>query len=405
MSVRTGFQFLAIPGPTNVPDQVLEAMHQPAVDIYTGPLLDLTDRTLTDLKTVFKTSGKTYIYAANGHGAWEAALTNTLSRSDKILVLESGRFALGWGEMGQKLGLELEVLPGSWRHRVDANRLEERLRADTANEIKAILVVQIDTASSAQNDIAELRAAIDAAGHPALYMVDTIASLGTVDFRMDEWRVDVAVAGSQKGLMTPPGLSFVAASEKAKKAHETADLVTFYWDWTFREGPEHYQKYCGTPPEHLLFGQRKALDMILEEGLDNVFLRHELLCATVHRALETWADEGALSFNILDPTDRAQSVTTVLLDNSHDPQALRDVCERTFGVTLGSTIGDLNGKGFRIAHMGFVNGPMVLGTLGALEVSLRLRKIPHGAGGLQKAADRLADLLGKGAAYSASRKD
>ncbi len=395
MSVRTGFQFLAIPGPTNVPDQVLEAMHRPAVDIYTGPLLDLTDRTLADLKTVFKTKGKTYIYASNGHGAWEAALTNTLSRGDKILMLESGRFARGWGEMGEKLGLKPEVLPGNWRHAVDANRLEERLRADTDKEIKAILVVQIDTASSAQNDIARLRAAIDASGHPALYMVDTIASLGTVDFRMDEWGVDVAVAGSQKGLMTPPGLSFVAAGEKAKKAHETADLVTFYWDWTFREGPEHYQKYCGTPPEHLLFGQRKALDMILEEGLDAVFRRHELLCATVHSALETWAEDGALSFNMLDPAERARSVTTVLLDSAHDPKALRDVCENTFGVTLGSTIGDLNGKGFRIAHMGFVNGPMILGTLGALEVSLNLQQIPHGTGGLQNATKTLAAMLGE----------
>ncbi|MEP3276727.1 MAG: aminotransferase class V-fold PLP-dependent enzyme, partial [Stappiaceae bacterium] len=296
---------------------------------------------------------------------------------------------------GEKLGLEVEVLPGSWHHGVDANRLEDHLRADKENKIKAVLVVQVDTASSAQNDIARLRSAIDAAGHPALFMVDTIASLGTVDFRMDEWSVDVAVAGSQKGLMTPPGLSFVAASDKAKKAHGTADLVTYYWDWTFREGPEHYQKYCGTPPEHLLFGQRKALDMILEEGLDNVFLRHQLLCGAVHSALEVWSEKGTLSFNITEPADRAQSVTTVLFDRPHDPGALRQLCEETFGVTIGSTIGDINGKGIRIAHMGYVNGPMILGTLGALEVSLGLLNIPHGSGGLQKAADSLAVGLAK----------
>lgn len=266
MTVAAGRQFLAIPGPTTVPDSVLQAMMQPAVDIYSGPLVQLTDRCLADLGRLFDTKGQCFIYAANGHGSWEAALTNVLSRGDKVLVLESGGFALGWGENARKLGCEIEILPGDFRRAVDPAALEARLKADPEHSIKAVLVVQVDTASSVWNDIARLRQAIDAAGHPALYMVDTIASLGTMPFHMDAWGVDVAVTGSQKGLMMSPGLSFVAAGERALAAHKSADLVTSYWDWTFRSGNEHYMKYAGTPPEHLLFGLRQSLDMIFAEG-------------------------------------------------------------------------------------------------------------------------------------------
>jgi alanine-glyoxylate transaminase/serine-glyoxylate transaminase/serine-pyruvate transaminase len=283
MTLSNGREFLSIPGPTTVPDEVLAAMHRPAIDIYAGSLIDLTASLLKDLSRIFRTDGHSYIYAANGHGAWEAALTNVVSRGDTVLVCESGRFAVGWGEMADMLGVTVEALPGDWRRAVDPAALEARLRADTGGEIKAVMVVQIDTASGAFNDILAIRKAIDAAGHGALLMVDTIASLGCVPFEMDQWGVDVAVAGAQKGLMMAPGLSFVAAGPKAKRAHEAAGLRTLYWDWTFRDGDEHYQKYCGTAPEHMLFGLRKSLDMLLEEGLENAHTRHRVLAEAVRR--------------------------------------------------------------------------------------------------------------------------
>ncbi len=379
MTVANGRAFLSIPGPTTVPDEVLAAMHRPAVDIYTGPLIETTMSCLDDLKTLFATKGRTYIYAANGHGAWEAAITNVLSRGDTVLVLESGRFALGWGEMAKTMGIEVEVLPGDWRRAVDPAAVEARLKQDKAGRIKAVLVVQVDTASSVVNDIPAIRKAIDAAGHPALFLVDTIASLGTMPFEMDGWGVDVAVTGSQKGLMTPPGLGFVAAGPKASAAHEAADLRTRYWDWTQREGPEHYQKYCGTPPEHLLFGLRKAFDMILAEGLPAVFRRHRLLAEAVRAAVEVWRQGGAVDFNIAAPAERADSVTTVLM-NGRDPAPLVTYLRERCGVTIGVGIGGLGGKAFRIAHMGHVNAPMVLGTLGAIEVALLALDLPAGNG-------------------------
>jgi len=395
MSVASGRQFLSIPGPTTVPDEVLGAMHRPAIDIYSGTHLELTRSCLEDLRRIFRTRGRTYIYAANGHGAWEAALANVLSKGDKILVLESGRFATAWGEMAAVMGVEVEVLPQSLRRAVDPNALETRLREDRAGAIKAILVVQIDTASGVVNDIAALRRAIDAAGHGALLVVDVIASLATMEFEMDDWGVDVAVCGSQKGLMTPPGLGFIAASERAWAAHEHADLRTRYWDWTAREGEEHYQKYCGTPPEHMLFGLRKALDLLFEEGLDNVIERHRLLAEAVRRAVRVWAEAGALEFNVLEPTERADSVTTILLNDGRDPRPLRRYCDEKCGVVLGIGIGigDLSGKAFRIAHMGHVNAPMILGTLGVVETALAALRIPHRRGGVQAAIDWLGETV------------
>lgn len=390
MTVANGRAFLSIPGPTTVPDEVLAAMHRPAVDIYTGPLIETTMSCLDDLKTLFATTGRTYVYAANGHGAWEAAITNVLSRGQTVLVLESGRFALGWGEMAKMMGVTVEVLPGDWRRAVDPAAVEARLKQDKAGEIKAVLVVQVDTASSVVNDIAAIRQAIDAAGHPALFMVDTIASLATMPFEMDGWGVDVSVTGSQKGLMTPPGLGFVAAGPKAVEAHETADLRTRYWDWTQREGPEHYQKYCGTPPEHLMFGLRKALDMILGEGLTAVFRRHRLLAEAVRAAVEVWRQGGAVDFNISAPAERADSVTTVLMGDGRDPAPLITYLREKCGVTIGVGIGGLGGKAFRIAHMGHVNAPMVLGTLGAIEVALIALDLPAGNGsGVAAAAAHL----------------
>ncbi len=389
MTVRNGREFLSIPGPTTVPDEVLNAMHRPAIEIYSGVLVDITTSCLDDLRRLFRTEGRTYIYAANGHGAWEAALVNVLSRGDKVLVLESGRFATGWGEMAAMLGVDVEILPGEWRRAVDPTALEARLRGDRTGEIKAILVVQVDTASGVVNDIPAIRKAVDAAGHGALLMVDTIASLATMPFEMDDWGVDVAVAGSQKGLMTPPGLSFIAAGDRALAAHRGAGLRTRYWDWTAREGELHYEKYCGTPPEHLLFGLRKALDMMFAEGLENVFRRHRLLAEAVRRAVAVWSEGGVLDFNIVEPASRADSVTTVVMADGSDPAPLLNYLETRCGVIVGIGIGDLNGRGLRIAHMGYVNAPMILGTLGAFEVGLVALGIAHGKGGVQAAIDWL----------------
>ena len=253
---------------------------------------------MRDLGKVFGTATRPYIYIANGHGAWEAALTNVLSRGDKILVLESGQFGMAWGDAAARLGVEVEVLGGDWRHAVRPADVEARLRDDKGGAIKAILAVQIETTTGVVNDIAAIGHAIKAARHDALFMVDAVASLGCVPFAMDAWGVDVAVSGSQKGLMSPPGLSFVAAGERARAVHRKAGLRTPYWDWTARDGDSHYQKYSGTPPEHLIFALRKALDMLFAEGLDNVFLRHRLLAEAVRRAVAVWKTGNVIDFNV-----------------------------------------------------------------------------------------------------------
>jgi alanine-glyoxylate transaminase/serine-glyoxylate transaminase/serine-pyruvate transaminase len=389
MSVRAGREFLAIPGPTTVPDEVLRAMHRPAVDIYAGPLLALTDSLLKDVARVFNTKGRAYIYIANGHGAWEASLTNVLSKGDKILVLESGRFAIGWGESARRMGCEVEILKGDLRRAVRPAEVETRLKQDKGNTIKAILVAQIDTASGVVNDIEAIGRAIRAAGHDALLMVDAVASLGCMPFEMDKWGVDVAMSGSQKGMMTPPGLSFVSANDRAREVHKKAGLRTPYWDWTDREGDLHYQKYAGTPPEHLLFALRQALDLLFEEGLPNVHRRHYLLAEAVRRAVGVWSQGQAIGFNITEASERSDSVTCVTV-NGHDPEAIRAYCNQKCGVILGHGIGELSGKAFRVAHMGHVNAPMVLGTLGVIETALGALEIPHAKGGAQAAIDWLS---------------
>jgi alanine-glyoxylate transaminase / serine-glyoxylate transaminase / serine-pyruvate transaminase len=389
MPLASGREFLAIPGPTVIPDQVLAAMQRQAVDIYSGPLVALTESLLADLSRIFGTAGRSYIYIANGHGAWEAALTNVLDRGDRVLVLESGRFALGWAEYAKMLGAEVEILPGDPRRAVDPAAVEARLKADRGGAIKAILVVQVDTASGVVNDIAAIGKAVRAAGHHALLMVDTVASLACMPFRMDEWGVDVAVAGSQKGLMTPPGLCFVAAGARAREKHNSAGMRTPYWDWTAREGDVHYLKYAGTPPEHLLFALREALDMILAEGLDNVFRRHRLLAEATRRAVGIWAEGQALAFNIVEPAQRADTVTTIVTRGGESTQPLIDYCRDTCGVVLGIGLGPLGGQAFRIAHMGHVNAPMILGTLNVVEMGLAALNIPHGRGGVQAATDWL----------------
>jgi alanine-glyoxylate transaminase/serine-glyoxylate transaminase/serine-pyruvate transaminase len=390
MTVRAGREFLAIPGPTNMPEDVLRAMHRPALDIYSNEMVQLTDSLLGDLGKLFATRGQTYIYIANGHGAWEATLSNVLSRGDKVLVLESGRFAINWGNAAAAMGAEVEVLKGDWRRAIRPDEVEARLRQDKSHSIKAVLAVQVDTASSAYNDIEAIGQAIKAAGHPALYMVDTVASLGCMPFEMDAWGVDVAMSGSQKGLMTPPGLGFVAANDRAREVHKKANMRTPYWDWTEREGPEHYRKYAGTAPVHLLFALRQAINMLFEEGLDNAFERHRLLAGAVQRAVATWSQGQVLGFNIAEPHERANTVTTVGM-NGHDPVPLHRYCKEKCGVVLGVGIGELQGQAFRIAHMGHINAPMILGTLGVIEMALNALDIPHGKGGTAAAIDWLAE--------------
>jgi alanine-glyoxylate transaminase/serine-glyoxylate transaminase/serine-pyruvate transaminase len=393
MTVRAGREFLAIPGPTTMPDEVLQAMHRPALDIYSKEMVELTDTLLADLSKLFATKGQSYIYIANGHGAWEATLSNVLSRGDKVLVLESGRFAIGWGNAAAAMGADVEVLKGDWRRAIRPAEVEARLRQDKDHKIKAILAVQVDTASGAYNDIEAIGKVIKGCGHPALFMVDTVASLGCMPFEMDKWGIDVAMSGSQKGLMTPPGLGFVAASDRAREVHKTANMRTPYWDWTEREGAEHYRKYAGTAPVHLLFALRQAVNMLLAEGLENAFLRHRLLAEAVRRAVAVWAEGQVLGFNIAEAHERSNTVTTVVM-NGNDPVSLHRYCKEKCGVVLGVGIGDLQGQAFRIAHMGHVNAPMILGTLGVIEVALKALDIPHGKGGTEAAIDFLGESVG-----------
>lgn len=390
MTVRAGREFLAIPGPTTMPDEVLQAMHRPALDIYSKEMVELTESLLADLSKLFATRGQSYVHIANGHGAWESTLSNVLSRGDKVLVLESGRFAIGWGNAAAAMGADVEVLRGDWRRAIRPAEVEARLREDKEHEIKAILAVQVDTASGAWNDIEAIGKAIRASGHPALFMVDTVASLGCMPFEMDAWGVDVAMSGSQKGLMTPPGLAFVAANDRAREVHKKAGLRTPYWDWSEREGSEHYRKYAGTAPVHLLFALRQAINMLYDEGLENAFQRHRLLGEAVRRAVSVWAEGQVIGFNIDEPQERSNTVTTVLM-KGHAPVALHRYCKEKCGVVLGVGIGELHGQAFRIAHMGHVNAPMILGTLGVVEVALSALDIPHGKGGTTAAIEWLGE--------------
>ena len=395
MSVRTGREFLSIPGPTNIPDRVLSAMHQPAIDIHRKDFPGRTDALLANLQKTFKTEGRTFIYIANGHGSWEAALSNVCNRGDKILVLESGLFANGWGEFGRSLGLEIDILSGSWRKSVDPAAVEKRLKEDINHDIKGILMVQVDTASSICNDVKAVGKAIKEVGHPALFMVDTIASLGTMEFEMDAWGVDLAVAAAQKGLMSPPGLSFNAAGPRAMEAHQTANLKTAYWDWTARMGDAHYLKYAGTPPEHLLFALEQSFEILNEETLEKATLRHDLLAGACWAAVDKWSEGGVLEFNVPNAAERATGVTTILFNKGYKPAPLLEYCNEKCGVVIGIGIGALDGLAMRIAHMGFVNAPMLLGTLGAIEMGLQALEIPHGDGGTDAAIRYLSQNVPK----------
>ncbi len=394
MTLSHGRHLVSIPGPSVIPDRVLAAMGRAMPNIYEGALVETSKGILAELPGVARTRGHGFIAIANGHGAWDMALSNTLSRGDKVLVLESGRFAPGWGDQARMMGIEVETLNARPRRAVDPAAVEERLRADKAHAIKAILVVQVDTASSVWNDIAAIRKAIDAAGHPALYMVDCIASLACMEYEMDAWGVDVTVGGSQKGLMVPPGLGFTWANEKAMAAHAKAGLRTAYWDWTKRlSGDSHYWRYAGTPPISHLYALREAMNMIAEEGMENVWARHRVLADAVRAAVAAWSTPGGLDFNVTEPAERSDSVTTVRTGPA-DPAQLRRICDQQAGLTLGIGLGEeLEKHTFRIGHMGHLNPPMVLGTLATAEAALTAMGVKLGASGAAAAAASVAGAL------------
>ena len=392
-SLAAGPEIVAIPGPSVVPDRVLSAMHRPMPDIYAGELTRVIDRVFDELPAIAGTTCRAFVPIGNGHAGWEMAITNTLNRGDLVLVLDCGRFAAIWGEMASFDGLRVEQITASTGDAVDPAALEARLRADTVHEIAAVLVVHVDTATSVRNDIAALRAAIDAAGHPALFMVDCIASLGCEPYEMDAWGVDVTVAATQKGLMTPPGLALVWAGPRALDAHREADLRTRYWDWTYRteDGP-YYLRFCGTPPVTHLYGLCEALTMIAEETMPARWQRHRVLAGAVHAAVDAWAAPGGLSLVVRDPTNRANSVTTIATGGV-DANDLARRCREQLGVTLGTGIGDLEQTSFRIGHMGHVNAPMVLGVLGSVEAALIATNAPVAGSGIAAAAQLIADAL------------
>ncbi|MEM8538552.1 MAG: aminotransferase class V-fold PLP-dependent enzyme, partial [Pseudomonadota bacterium] len=337
MSLSQGRAYLAIPGPSVMPDAVLQAMHRASPNIYEGELHDLTHSLIPDLRAVALTQANVAIYIGNGHAAGEAALANTLSRGDQVLVLATGRFGIGWGEMAAGMGIDLVTIDHGAQSPIDMEKVTQALQADTDHRIKAVLAVHVDTSTSVKSDIGALRDTIDAVGHPALLMADCIASLGCDRFEMDAWGVDVMVSGCQKGLMTPAGISFVWFNDKADAAR--GNCVTPYWDWRARINPDYYFKYfCGTAPTHHLYGLRTALDMIKEEGLDNVFARHQKLAEVIWAACEAWGANGPLQLNVADRAHRSHAVTSIGI-GSPNGDRLRHWCESKCGLTLGIGLG------------------------------------------------------------------
>lgn len=381
-----GRHFLQIPGPTNVPDRVLRAMDFPTMD-HRGPqFAEVGAKALAGMKTVFKTDGQVVIFPASGTGAWEAALVNTLSPGNSVLMYETGHFASLWRKLAVNVGLKPEFLEGNWRHGADPQMIEDRLRLDTAGEIKAVCVVHNETSTGCVTQVDEIRNAIDAAGHDALLMVDTISSLASLDYRHDEWGVDVTVAGSQKGLMLPPGLSFNAVSDKAREAAKSSRLPSAYWSWNEMEGPNDTGYFPYTPATNLLYGLVEAIDMLHEEGLDNVFARHQRHGAAARAAVETWGLEVLCE----EPRHYSGVLTAVMMPAGESADRFRAVVLDNFNMSLGNGLSKIADKVFRIGHLGDFNDLMLAGTLSGVEMGLEVAGVKHEKGGVQAALDYLA---------------
>ncbi len=386
MAFRSGRHFLQIPGPTNVPDRVLRAIDNATID-HRGPEFGrLGGEVLEGMKGIFKTGQEVFIFPSSGTGAWEAALVNTLSPGDRVLMYETGQFATLWNELALRLGLQPEFIAGDWRHGADPEAIEARLAEDSAHDIKAVCVVHNETSTGCTTRVDAVRAAIDRAKHPALLMVDTISSLGSIDYRHDEWGIDVSVGGSQKGLMLPPGLSFNAVSAKAAKAEAGSTLAKSYWSWDAMRGPNATGYFPYTPATNLLFGLREAIAMLMEEGLDNVYARHARFAEATRRAVRGWD----LEILCRDEREYSGALTAVLLPDGHDADAFRKVVLENFDMSLGNGLGKVAGKVFRIGHLGDFNELMLAGTLCGVEMGLGLAGVPHQKKGVSAALDYLA---------------
>lgn len=384
--IRTGRHFLQIPGPTNVPDRVLRAIDQAVIDHRSPEFAKLATEVLEGLRPIFQTRGPVVIYPGSGTGAWEAAIVNTLSPGDRVLMFETGHFSLLWRQVAENFGVRVEYIPGNWRHGVVPAEIEAHLATDKDHSIKAVIVVHSETSTGVTSRISEIRGAMDRARHPALLIVDAISSLGSIDFRQDEWGVDVTVAGSQKGLMLPPGLSFNAISEKGLAANKTAKLPRSYWDWQQMLEPNRAGFFPFTPATNLLFGLREALHMLDEEGLPNVFRRHQRHGEATRAAVHAWGLEVLCE----EPREYSNSLTAVLMPEGHNADNLRKIILEHFDMSLGAGLSKLAGKVFRIGHLGSLNDLMLAATLSGVEMGLRLAGVPHKDGGVAAALDSLA---------------
>jgi alanine-glyoxylate transaminase/serine-glyoxylate transaminase/serine-pyruvate transaminase len=387
--IKRGRKFLNTPGPTNVPQRVQNAMHRDTMDLNDPEFVEAAVESFEGLRKVFKTEGELFTYIANGHGAWEAALVNTLNPGDVALVPETGHFSGSWTDMAEALGIVIETVPGSWREALDPAAVGKALSEDKEGRIKAVLLVHTDTATSITSDVPAVRKAMNDSGHGALLMVDTIASLGTTDFRMDDWGVDVAIAASQKGLMMPPGLGFCAANEKAIAAHKKIATPRRYWDWSPRMAGPGYRTFCGTAPQLQIFGLREGLRTLFEEGLERCFERHRVLSQATHKAVEVWGQAGALELNAIVPAQRSVGVTAIRTAEGIDANTFREVCRDEMMVGIGGGLGDLGGKAFRIGHMGDMNAPMLYAALASVESTLNYLDAPYTPGGVTAAIEHV----------------
>ena len=388
--IPRGRQFFANPGPTNIPDSILQAVAHVTIDFNDPAFLAVYDHCVAGLKRVLQTEQEVFLYTGSGHAAWEAALVNLFSPGDVLLVPETGYFSESWAKMAQDLGLEARTIAADWRRGLDFAALRAALAADTGHTIKAVCAVHNETATGMVLPLIELRAALDSVGHPALLLSDTISSLGSMDFRMDAWGIDVAVGGSQKGLMLPTGMSFTGVSAKAMAAHAGSRLPKSYLNWTNMLARRH-RSFVGTVPTSLFYGLREALRLLEEEGLDEVFARHARLGEAVRRCVRHWSGNDGPSLFCLTPERYSNSVTAVMMPEGHDAEAVRRIALQKFNVSLGGGLGRLGGKVFRIGHLGDLNEPMILGTLASVEMALRLAGVPHAPGGVNAAVEYLAE--------------